>query len=332
MNDETMGLAEYIEHQVKAGIFNPGETIILCPRRQFGYSIRDELRKRSIECHSYFHEEALEGNPKDPEKSMAQESFVLLKIFENLNDFVSLRCWLGFNHNDLRAKEYERLRNASFDAGLTPYQLLEMMLDGEIKIKYTTGILDRYRLLKKKLLEMNQMSVSEIVEYLFPVSEDWARPIRELIEEHLEPEWTTTKLVGFLTESITQPELPNDVDYIRVMSLHKSKGLNADNVIIMGFVEGLLPSIKEDLSLKERISTLEEQRRLLFVGMTRARKTLIFSSVEYIERQLVHSMGCKVYGGTPTHAKTITSTFQSQFGPTSPEPEKGEDWLSRMIS
>ena len=45
--------------------------------------------------------------------------------------------------------------------------------------------------------------------------------------------------------SITQPELPTDVDYVRVMSLHKSKGLTADLVIVMGCVEGLIPRIDE---------------------------------------------------------------------------------------
>lgn len=56
---------------------------------------------------------------------------------------------------------------------------------------------------------------------------------------------------------------------IQIMTLHASKGLEFDNVWIMGCEDGNLPHAD---------STEEDERRLLYVGMTRARKTLILSS------------------------------------------------------
>ncbi|MDB5200152.1 MAG: helicase [Chitinophagaceae bacterium] len=59
---------------------------------------------------------------------------------------------------------------------------------------------------------------------------------------------------------------------INLMSIHKSKGLQADYVFISGLVSGILPNETKGLD------TIEAQRRLLFVGLTRALKELTLTS------------------------------------------------------
>ena len=59
-------------------------------------------------------------------------------------------------------------------------------------------------------------------------------------------------------------------DAINLMTLHSAKGLEFDVVFITGLEQGLLPHWK---SLK-REEDLEEERRLCYVGMTRAKKEL----------------------------------------------------------
>ncbi len=56
---------------------------------------------------------------------------------------------------------------------------------------------------------------------------------------------------------------------VHIMTLHASKGLEFDNVWIMGCEDGNLPHTD---------STEEDERRLLYVGMTRARHRLVLSS------------------------------------------------------
>jgi DNA helicase-2/ATP-dependent DNA helicase PcrA len=70
-----------------------------------------------------------------------------------------------------------------------------------------------------------------------------------------------------------------DDDQATLMTLHASKGLEFPVVFIVALEEGLLPHERS----RENIELLEEERRLLFVGITRAREELHLSLATYRE-------------------------------------------------
>lgn len=70
----------------------------------------------------------------------------------------------------------------------------------------------------------------------------------------------------------------NDViagDYVRLMTVHAAKGLEFDNVIITGLIDNVFPNKNSMIDLHEGV---QEERRLMYVAMTRAKKKLFLTS------------------------------------------------------
>ena len=74
-----------------------------------------------------------------------------------------------------------------------------------------------------------------------------------------------------LTRRATLQHAPT-VDGVTLTSLHSAKGLEWDAVFVVGLVEGVLPT-----SYAKNLDAVEEERRLLYVGITRARQWLALS-------------------------------------------------------
>ena len=98
-----------------------------------------------------------------------------------------------------------------------------------------------------------------------------------------EQEADQPSLSGFLAEVALVADIDSvdsAADYVILMTLHSAKGLEFDHVYISGLEEGLFPSgmsVEGDGYGKENTEGLEEERRLFYVGITRARKTLAIS-------------------------------------------------------
>jgi DNA helicase-2/ATP-dependent DNA helicase PcrA len=93
---------------------------------------------------------------------------------------------------------------------------------------------------------------------------------------------------------------------VQLMTLHSAKGLEFPLVFLVGLEEGLFPNNK---SIEES-GRLEEERRLAYVGITRARQKLV---ITYAEARRLH--GQEMYGLPSRFLREIPSTLIHEVRP-----------------
>jgi len=118
------------------------------------------------------------------------------------------------------------------------------------------------------------------------------------------------------------------------MSLYKSKGLTAELVVVAGCVAGAIPTVSKDLPPAEADAALREQRRLFYVAVTRAKDTLILSSVVQLPlaaalRANIPPAGVFRRNGE-SFARLAASPLLSELGPDAPTTMKGADWRTQL--
>ncbi len=91
----------------------------------------------------------------------------------------------------------------------------------------------------------------------------------------LPPEEGIRAFLEDATLASDQDALKESEDSIKLMTIHAAKGLEFDYVFITGLEEGLFPSERSEL--REKPEEREEERRLFYVALTRARKKLFLS-------------------------------------------------------
>lgn len=99
-------------------------------------------------------------------------------------------------------------------------------------------------------------------------------------EDELKEE--SNALLDFLEEVSLIADIDNLVsngNFVSLMTIHSAKGLEFDNLYISGMEEGLFPSFMS-MQSKEPNEDMEEERRLCYVGITRAKKHLTLTSAE----------------------------------------------------
>lgn len=318
---ECAGIVKFVSKRIQEGV-NPGKILIMCPQRNFGYAIRDALQAAGINAHSFFTEELFENDD-------AKMAISILNLLVNRNDRVALRSALGIGVDTKNSKGYKRIHDYCESNGTEPFQVLEKLCNGEIEISHTQNVVATFQDVRDRLATFAEIDPIDVVNTLFPATESWTFPFHELWGGDEEFEQRTLEDIRqLISTQVINPEMPLDVDYVRVMSLHKSKGLTADISIITGVIEGLIPRVNRNVSQPEKLRLAEEQRRLFYVAITRHKSEILISSVREIPKELAHQLGQGVAKNPFPTAPAITSTFLTEMERHLPSAVRGEQWNS----
>jgi DNA helicase-2/ATP-dependent DNA helicase PcrA len=329
--EEINSLAAYIEWYLAA---NPavaaGEVLVLANRRLIGNGIRDVLNNLAQQNHrtwtaqSFYFEDALQTRT-------AAEGFSLLTLLVDPEDRPALRYWLGAEQQDCRRLPYARVRNYCEQSGLSPRAALQALTANTLQLPYTAPLVARFAQLEQRLADLMPMDIPALVDSLFPDGNPDTASVRQVALLIVPNVQTPNQLLDELRTDITQPELPGTQGTsVRIMSLHKSKGLTARLVIIAGCVTGIIPSIDPQASLAEQNRQREEQRRLFFVGLTRSTETLVLSSAVRMPYAAALRMGVPVAARSGPNAILQASPFLAELGPNAPQPISGNNWRTQV--
>ena len=117
-------------------------------------------------------------------------------------------------------------------------------------------------------------------------------------------------------------------DAIQLMTVHAAKGLEFKAVFITGLEEGLFP---HENSLTE-MDGIEEERRLMYVAITRARERLYISTTQsrMLHGQTRYNVKSRFLDELPEHAlKWLVPKIQARSNWETQEPAWGKDWFTR---
>ena len=201
-----------------------------------------------------------------------------LKLIYNPSDDVSLMRVINVPKRQIGPKTIENLSMKAVDKGLSLYEAIESGKELEFK-----------KLIEKLRKASEEISITDLVDLI--LNETGMR--KELLNEktleaevrleNLEEFKSITKnfeettgivsLDDFLLEISLVSDIEehrNNTDVVTLMTIHSAKGLEFDHVFIIGMEEGLFPHANS----MDYPDDLEEERRLCYVAVTRAKKTL----------------------------------------------------------
>ncbi len=248
-----------------------------------------------------------------------------LKVLINPSDTISLLRILNVPKRGIGKTTIEKLSDAASQLGIT---LWDVVSDEEsvksLSGRSSKGLLQFCELINNLRNKISCLPSHELIQHVMEQSgyvnelireatdesEERRRNLQELINAAIqhEEESDEATLEDFLASAALASDADNKdtaVDRITLMTLHSSKGLEFPIVCIVGMEQGLFPSYRS----LDNPSSLEEERRLCYVGITRAKERLF----------LFHASERRLWGGLREPA--VPSLFLSEL-PT--ELLKGE--------
>jgi DNA helicase-2/ATP-dependent DNA helicase PcrA len=252
-------------------------------------AIEDELVKQQIPY-------TIVGGLKFYERKEIKDILAYLKLIANPPDGLSLKRIINVPPRGIGEKTIEKIETFSRERGLPLYEGMKQSVKEDWLTVAAKGKVEEFiRLIEEFREEAKRLSLSQLTMALLRESGYLQKLKEERTDEAISRMENIDELVNVMMELEREGEaasletfldkvsLVSDVDLyedkgnrVSLMTLHCAKGLEYPLVFIVGMEEGILPHHRRG----EEIADLEEERRLFYVGMTRAKERLFLSRAE----------------------------------------------------
>jgi DNA helicase II / ATP-dependent DNA helicase PcrA len=297
-NDE-LEEADQVARVARAAVRAAGDTPMAVLYRTNAQSrvIEDALRREAIGYR-------IIGSVRFYERKEVKDTLAYLKLLINPDDDVSLRRVINVPTRGIGKGVMDALDAAptglglSGDHGLSPHSLWSRLVGGLDRGAFTGRAASSLRVFRDLMLGLYEVARQDPVSIAIGKVLDKTGYLAALREERTEEAQSRVENLAELVSAAKEYELReqgatlggfvdrlsllSDADEaegaadarVWMMTLHSAKGLEFPVVFIVGLEEGLFPHSRSS----EDEAELEEERRLCYVGMTRARKKLILGS------------------------------------------------------
>ena len=248
-------------------------------------ALEDALRRNGV---AY----AIVGSLKFYDRAEIKDIMAYLKLIHNPNDNISFKRIVNIPKRGIGKTSIEKLENFAREKNISLFEAIGYVNTDIVSRASVTG-LNNFRNIIQKFIDIKQThSVKDIVENLIndigylkeleaadtPEAKSKIENIKELVSavQDFENRSPDKSLAGYLSQIALVSDIDtweNDSDKVTLMTLHLAKGLEFKNVFIVGLEEGLFPFGEYETDKSE----IEEERRLMYVGMTRAKENLYLS-------------------------------------------------------
>ncbi|NMA65704.1 MAG: DNA helicase PcrA [Clostridiaceae bacterium] len=249
--------------------------------------LEDVLMKQGIPYKIY-------GGLKFYSRKEIKDVIAWLRIIQNSNDDISLSRIINVPKRGIGKTTLERIAEYAANENVSMYKIVSLASDYPVfarsasKLKYFFNFVEEMKVLAQatELVDFIKLLIekSGIIKELEMEMTDEARNrienIKEFISVAKEFE-DTSEQKPTLEDFLAHISLVADIDdteevgqRVVLMTLHSAKGLEFPVVFLTGLEEGIFPSHRSSLEEME----LEEERRLCYVGMTRAKEELYITN------------------------------------------------------
>lgn len=294
--DEARFVTERIEIAMNEGV-SPDDIAILYRSNAQSRVLEEALLRAGIAYH-------IHGGVRFFERSEIKDALAYLRLMTNVEDDVAFERVVNFPTRGIGEKTLETIRQEAREQGVSLWQTtLKQLGEGIFSSRAgnaLTGFLQLIESMQEKLLSETlevqvegMLDMSGVRQHFATMKGERAEAKRENIEELMhaarqyEEEQEALNAFELLSDFLAHASLEGgerqadtSVPHVHLMTLHAAKGLEFPLVFLVGMEEGLFPGRQS----AEDEARLEEERRLCYVGMTRAMEKLVITHAE-IRRQ-----------------------------------------------
>ena len=214
-----------------------------------------------------------------------------LNLLKNPNDNHNFYRIINVPKRSIGDKTLEKLGEISNEKGISMLESTKYIdeIPG-IRASVKEAAKDFYKMMHEIYENLDELSIKEVFDevliktkYIDSIEdnkEDRVKNIEELLNsisesERQNPGMSLSEYLDMVSLTSSTDDIEDEENFIKLMTIHSSKGLEFDYVFIAGMEDGLFPSCNFDTSEEE----IEEERRLCYVAVTRAKRELYISHV-----------------------------------------------------